>query len=122
MSERWLEISPDLLNCPAVQLLPPDAFRRQFYAALAGEQNAFTPLIRIVTGRPPQSEWAEIRAFVFERDDYTCQYCGEYGGRLECDHVVPVSRGGTNDFENLLTACFGCNRSKRDKLLSEWLS
>lgn len=65
-------------------------------------------------------EWALLRAVVFERDDYTCRYCGERGGRLECDHVVPVSRGGTNEMDNLVTACLPCNRSKRDKLLSEW--
>lgn len=59
-------------------------------------------------GRPP-------------RDDYTCAYCGERGKKLECDHVIPVSRGGSNEKYNLVTSCFSCNRSKSDKLLSEWL-
>ena len=49
----------------------------------------FGPLDRM---RPVASEWSRIRRAVFERDDYTCQYCGERGGRLECDHVVPVAR------------------------------
>lgn len=71
-------------------------------------------------GRPPLVEWRDLRAYVFSRDDYTCQYCGKRGGRLECDHVVPVSRGGGSESENLATACFSCNRSKRDKLVSEW--
>lgn len=53
-------------------------------------------------------------------DGYTCQYCGERGKRLECDHVVPVSRGGSNEHENLVTACFACNRSKRAKTVEEW--
>lgn len=71
--------------------------------------------------RPPAHVWGEIRNRVFARDNYTCQYCGEHGKRLECDHVVPVARGGSHQDENLVTACFKCNRSKRDKLVSEWM-
>ncbi len=64
--------------------------------------------------------WAEIRASVFERDSHTCQYCGATGVKLECDHVVPLSRGGNHDISNLAAACASCNRSKRNKLISEW--
>lgn len=71
--------------------------------------------------RPPAHEWYLLRSAVFERDDYTCQYCWVRGGRLECDHVVPVSRGGTHDLSNLVTACFACNRSKRNKTVEEWM-
>jgi hypothetical protein len=78
----------------------------------------FARLIR--NNRPSQADWAALRSEVFERDDYTCQYCGTRGGRLECDHVYPVSRGGSNDLGNLATACLPCNRSKRDKTVSEW--
>ncbi|MFM0432359.1 DUF1376 domain-containing protein [Paraburkholderia aspalathi] len=65
--------------------------------------------------------WAALRAEVFRRDDYTCQYCTERGGRLEADHVIPVSRGGQTALANLATACLPCNRSKGTKLLSEWI-
>jgi hypothetical protein len=65
-------------------------------------------------------EWMKIRAEVFERDDYTCTYCGVRGGKLECDHILPHSRGGPSTLENLTTACFSCNRSKLDKTLEEW--
>jgi 5-methylcytosine-specific restriction endonuclease McrA len=65
-------------------------------------------------------EWAALRAEVFRRDDYTCRYCGSRGGRLECDHVMPVSRGGVTALWNLVTACFGCNRSKGNRTVSEW--
>lgn len=70
--------------------------------------------------RPAAAVWSVIRKRVFARDGYVCQYCGVYGGRLECDHVVPVARGGGHDDANLTTACFPCNRSKRDKMLGEW--
>jgi hypothetical protein len=72
-------------------------------------------------GRLPREIWQSLRAAIFRRDNYTCQYCGAAGARLECDHVVPVSRGGSNDESNLVTACFTCNRSKRDKTLAEWV-
>lgn len=69
-----------------------------------------------------QSDWSILRAEIFARDDYTCRYCGEHGGKLECDHVIPVSRGGSNDPGNLVTSCFACNRSKRNKTVDEWRS
>jgi 5-methylcytosine-specific restriction endonuclease McrA len=54
-----------------------------------------------------------------ERDSYVCQYCGSTA-RLHVDHRVPLSRGGTNLFENLVTACAPCNQSKGPKPLSDW--
>jgi hypothetical protein len=71
-------------------------------------------------GRPCASDWGRIRSAIFARDEYTCRYCGARGVRLECDHVVPVARGGGHGDDNLVTACFPCNRSKHDKLVSEW--
>lgn len=64
------------------------------------------------------------RQDVFERDDYTCRYCGHrpeffhtwQGGRwhatLHVDHVIPVCAGGMNTRSNLVTACARCNLRK----------
>lgn len=53
--------------------------------------------------------WTIIRSEVFARDEYRCVRCGK-GGRLECDHIVPVSKGGSQfDKENLRTLCRGCH-------------
>lgn len=71
-------------------------------------------------GRLPPAEWAAIRTVVFRRDNFTCTYCGQFGRRLECDHKIPVSRGGSNDLSNLTTACFDCNREKGARTLDEW--
>lgn len=65
--------------------------------------------------------WAEIRFRVFQRDGFTCQYCGAVGVRLECDHVIPWTAGGPTSEQNLKTACVPCNRSKGAKPLREWL-
>lgn len=60
------------------------------------------------------------RKEIFERDGYRCTYCGTSDGPFECDHIVPVSRGGTNDNSNLTTACVSCNRNKRAMTVAEW--
>lgn len=65
-------------------------------------------------------EWRLMRKQVFERDNYTCKYCGQKDGLLEIDHVVPRSRNGGDDIDNLVTACFPCNRAKGAKTLEEW--
>lgn len=71
--------------------------------------------------RLPLHLWQPIRLQVFLRDGFVCTYCGAKGVSLECDHVVPISKGGTNDLSNLTTACVKCNRDKRDKTPEEWL-
>ena len=71
--------------------------------------------------RPAPDEWHALRNFVVERDDRRCTYCEDHVGQtLTADHVVPLSRGGTNDPANLTCACLPCNSSKRHLLLSEW--
>jgi len=56
----------------------------------------------------------KIRYDVLRRDGFACQYCGRTGedAVLEIDHIIPVSKGGTNDIGNLQTACRDCNRGK----------
>jgi len=61
-----------------------------------------------------------LRFKVFMRDEFRCQYCGhsaEEGAVLEADHVIPRSKGGLDIMENLITACWDCNRGKSDKIL-----
>lgn len=63
--------------------------------------------------------------FLFARDDYRCQYCHRRQYELrhrECltrDHVVPLSRGGGNDWKNVVTACSSCNTRKGNRLPAE---
>lgn len=117
---RWFRFYNETLDDPKVQRLPPVAFKRALIDAMAGKQTPFSRHIRPGSDRPSAEVWMKLRTAVFSRDDYTCTYCGERGKRLECDHVVPVSKGGSNDLGNLATACLPCNRSKRDKTLTEW--
>jgi HNH endonuclease len=58
---------------------------------------------------------------IFKRDRFTCAYCGQTPPNvlLECDHVVPRAAGGSDEIENLITACQDCNRGKSSRLLDE---
>ncbi len=58
---------------------------------------------------------------LFFRDEYICLYCGEefWSTELTRDHVVPVSRGGTDSWDNVVTACRACNQKKADRSLAE---
>jgi 5-methylcytosine-specific restriction endonuclease McrA len=63
--------------------------------------------------------------FLFARDHYSCQYCLRSQAELrarECltrDHLVPISRGGTNEWTNVVTACSTCNTRKGNRLPEE---
>lgn len=85
------------------------------------------------------------RRLVFKRDNFTCQYCGIKGKRtdyinhkgqfitggmidkfndpikdsLEIDHIIPKSKGGSNQISNLITACWECNHKKGNEILDE---
>lgn len=48
-----------------------------------------------------------------------CIYCNT-NKSTTIDHVIPLSRGGTNNIDNLLPSCVSCNSKKRNKTLSEW--
>lgn len=116
---RWFRIDSSLLNVRSVQTLSDAEFREKFIAAINGEDNEFSSYLEPVTARLPWNEWAQIRLYVFQLDNFTCQYCGAAGVPLECDHVIPVSRGGSNEKSNLKTACRSCNREKSDRTLEE---
>jgi 5-methylcytosine-specific restriction endonuclease McrA len=55
------------------------------------------------------------RRAVFARDNWTCQYCGSRSN-LTVDHVVPRSKGGTSNWENIVASCAPCNRRKGNSL------
>jgi 5-methylcytosine-specific restriction endonuclease McrA len=63
--------------------------------------------------------------FLFARDGYRCQYCGRAATDLKPregltrDHLIPLSRGGTNEWTNVVTACSPCNTRKANRLPSE---
>ena len=63
----------------------------------------------------------KLRFEVLARDGFKCVYCGRSSEEviLEIDHMMPKSKGGKDEFDNLVAACFDCNRGKRDLVLKD---
>jgi 5-methylcytosine-specific restriction endonuclease McrA len=79
--------------------------------------------------------WQAIRQYVLKRDLCTCQHCGytpawmpvdltkhhyvDYRAQtlqvIEIDHIIPLSKGGTHEPDNLQVLCNRCNASKATK-------
>jgi 5-methylcytosine-specific restriction endonuclease McrA len=58
----------------------------------------------------PQAKLTRVE--IFNRDHYTCQYCGKVSHQLTLDHVIPRYQRGKHTWENLVSACAACNRRK----------
>ena len=57
----------------------------------------------------------ELRNKIFKRDGYKCKKCGSKKD-LIIDHIIPFSKGGTTEINNLQTLCKICNRKKGNKI------
>ncbi len=66
---------------------------------------------------PYRRRAALSRRGVFIRDEHTCQYCGVPAENV--DHVLPRSRGGAHEWENVVAACRRCNSRKKDQTPAE---
>ena len=69
----------------------------------------------------PKTSVKFSRQNIYARDRYKCQYCGNQypTEELTYDHVMPKSRGGTTEWENIVTCCIDCNRKKGGRIPSE---
>ncbi len=66
----------------------------------------------------------ENRLKVFERDKYLCHYCQKQLTRFSAtlDHIQPVSKGGDNSFDNLVTACLFHNSQRSAQPIMDYLT
>jgi 5-methylcytosine-specific restriction endonuclease McrA len=64
---------------------------------------------------PPDVKFT--RFYVYARDGWKCQYCGERfpASDLTFDHVTPRAQGGRTLWTNIVTACGPCNQAKGDR-------
>ncbi len=64
-----------------------------------------------------------VRKYVFGRDQYQCRSCAVIdvtAKSLVIDHIIPLSKGGTNDLSNLQTLCDKCNQIKSNRIDSRF--
>ena len=67
----------------------------------------------------PRLQRKLTRFEVFNRDRFTCQYCGTQSRQLTIDHVLPRYRAGPHTWENVVSACVPCNRRKAGRTPQE---
>jgi len=83
-----------------------------------GTPSGQIPIPRVILlpgfDRVPKRHIRYSRTNVFNRDKFTCQYCGEqpHRSQLNLDHVIPRTLGGRTSWENVVCSCVDCNRRK----------
>ena len=103
------------------EIVEADGQRVMRSARLTIPRPAVIRLVRFVHV-PRKFRRQVTNTFLFARDSYCCQYCGRNGGELRFresltrDHLLPLSRGGTNEWTNVVTACSTCNTRKGNRL------
>jgi len=78
-----------------------------------GSKSLIITLMAPLEGMPKKRRTipADVQRYVFDRDDGTCVLCG-VNTNIHFDHIIPVSRGGSNEPENIRILCATCNLRK----------
>lgn len=99
--QQWREMSygyegADVVRTPSYQLRVPSVVKLLEFDRL------------------PHKEVRYSRQNIYERDRFTCQYCGQKFDKreLNLDHVIPQSLGGKSDWKNIVCSCIPCNTRK----------
>ena len=63
-----------------------------------------------------------IKRAIYERQNRLCAYCGDYRAfrTMTVDHIIPISKGGADEPENMQCVCKKCNGMKSDMLPTEF--
>lgn len=64
----------------------------------------------------------EVREYLLAKFDWRCVYCGATDTRLEVEHLIPRSQGGSDRVSNLAIACHPCNQAKGKQDIKDFLS
>ncbi|MFH1744172.1 MAG: HNH endonuclease [bacterium] len=98
-----VESSPYVISSPTRQFHLPEVIRLRRYV------------------RIPYRPVPFCRRNILLRDSHRCQYCGtkKPADHLTIDHLIPISRGGGDDWTNVVAACKSCNHRKGNYLPEE---
>jgi hypothetical protein len=105
------------LNQKELELVMKELIKFKFveegkYELKGSEDMSMNERIRETNGFSSRYIKNETKTEVLVRDNHKCQSCGS-DKKLEFDHIVPVSKGGSSEANNLQLLCRSCNRSKR---------
>lgn len=79
-----------------------------------------TPIGKAFVRKATRQIDESIKWRVYERDNYTCRYCGATGVPMTVDHYLAQKFGGQTTYDNLLTSCRPCNKKKGHMTIDEW--
>ena len=105
--ETWKDLSRyaegNFIHTPHFKLLVPEVIILRRY------------------GKYPKHYVKFNRRNIYQRDNFSCQYCGKRLPReeLTIDHIIPRSHGGRSNWTNVVLACSKCNTLKGDLTLEE---
>lgn len=83
-------------------------FRKQYYTLKGLERYA---RLKGAEGKFTLEEWNQLLC----KHEYKCVHCG-YNGKLTKDHIIPLTKGGSNYITNIQPLCQSCNSSKGNRL------
>lgn len=83
-------------------------------------QKMINPEISGIEYQQGELEGYEVREYLLEKFKRTCVYCGKTKIPLQIEHLIPLSRGGTNKISNLAIACEKCNQDKGNMTAEEY--
>jgi len=123
-----LEIVDWKVTEPSIQLTPDEAktewLKYPFGNPKTAEKYGYYPFvlrnlekIREYPPKKPSPRYipSEVRIKVWHRDEGKCKRCGAKED-LEFDHIIPVSKGGSNTENNIELLCKSCNMKKSNKI------
>lgn len=67
--------------------------------------------------------YTDKKAYLLERENHCCIYCGIHASKakMQIEHVVPRSKGGTDSLDNLVLSCRACNEAKGNQDIQTYL-
>lgn len=117
--DTWLDLA-DRLGLSRVEVVAVCAFLNMRRPAQWIARNLDLPLSTVNQIAEPAKPLIRQSRRHAVGGDYVCAYCGTER-ELTKDHVIPRSRGGSNEPDNIVWACRNCNSAKGNRTPGEWL-